>query len=284
MKRIAVYPSVLYGEDYIVESIESVLPYVDRVFVVMMTRPWGETAGVVYQNLWVAWPGNRHGYKFDETRERVIAMNEPRVQILEAYKFDPWNRWGFGVNDIVREREGVVADEVVILDPDCVFSPDEAQKTFAEWEARKEILWAQPQQVETWRTLNWEVTRPRCMVSLHRGDLSLLSTKDAKRRPLMHALKGTVHNLGFSVSEAAMRWKHLVSLAFSPVIGESLPNESWYEEKWLNWKPEVRDLEVSVGCEAAIPCARLYDTMPVPKSVKQRFAQLVEEEKIRWPR
>jgi hypothetical protein len=121
------------------------------------------------------------------------------------------------------------------------------------------------------------------MVSLHRGDLSLLSIKDQKR-PLMYPLHGTVHNLGFSVSEAAMRWKHLVSLAFSPVIGESLPNESWYKEKWLDWKPGYCDLEVSVGCEAAIPFARPYGAERVPESVQKRFAQLVEEGKIRWPR
>lgn len=263
---VAVYPSVLYGEDFVVESIDSILQYVEKVFVVMMTRPWGATAGVMYKGVWVPWP-----QKFDETHELIASMKEPRVEIIEAYKLSPWNRWGFAVNDIVCKMCN--PKEVILIDPDCVFSADEAKRTFSEWDSHLEYFWAQPSQIELWRTPAWQVERPRSMVSLHRGDLSLLSD-GAPEKPKMHQLQSKVHNLGFCVSPQSMQWKHLTALAFSPVIGESMPNEDWYEDRWLAWQPETnnRNLDVSVGTEHAIARAVPYDTSGLPEAIKQRYA------------
>lgn len=265
--RVAVYPSVLYGEDFIVESIQSILPHVDRVFVVMMDRPWGNALGVTYKGEWVPWPD-----RFDETRERIQAMHDPRIEVVEADKFSPANRWGFAVVDVVMPRcPGI--DEVVLLDPDCVFSVEEAAKVFSDWEAHQEYQWASVPQIELWRTPDWQVVRPRSMVSLHRGDLLLLS--DAVRgargaqAPETHTLDGVVHNFGFCVSTETMRWKHLCAMAFSPDVGESLPNPDWYEDKWLAWTPEVRDLDVSIGCESGIPCAVPFAGPPIPASIER---------------
>ena len=141
------------------------------------------------------------------------------------------------------------------------------------WEAHPEYRWAAPGQIELWRTPAWQVDRQRQMVSLHRGDLSLLSHSTEVTRPLTHSLPGRVHNLGFAVSAKTMRWKHLCALAFSPIVGESIPNPSWYEKKWLAWHPETNncDLEVSLGCEAGIVRAVPYDVAGLPASILARY-------------
>lgn len=276
-KRIAVYPSVLYGADFIVESLGTVLPLVDHAFVVMMQRPWGKTSGVQYKGEWVPWPE-----RFDDAREKVKRFG-PLVTVVEDQKDTPWNRWGYGVNVAVRQKLGVDADEVVVMDPDCVFSIEEAGKTFFEWASDTSILWAAPRQVELWRTPAWQVQRQRQMVWLVRGDLSLLNFPDPPgppaRHPAFRILGGEVHNLGFCVSPATMRWKHLTAMAFSPVIGESIPNPDWYERTWLGWHPvnSNQNLEISLGCEAQIPCAVPYDITGLPESIRERYA------KGEWP-
>ena len=268
--RVAVYPSVLYGEDFLRESIASVRPHVDAVYLVLMRRPWGHTEGVIYKGAWVPWPA-----KFDRTREiaEEIQRTDPGIHILDDDTFSPWNRWGHAVNDVV--RKACEPREVVILDPDCVFHEQEAVGAFADWDAHPEYIWGQPEQVELWRTPAWQVVRPRCMVTFARGDLGLLSDDVRKKRgvqaPATCPLAGIVHNLGFCVSERTMRWKHLTSMAFSPVIGESLPNPDWYEEKWLRWTPGTRNLEVSIGSEGSIPCAVPYDVAGLPGSIRRRY-------------
>lgn len=252
--RVALYPSVLYGADFIIESIESVGRFVDAIHVVMMKRPWGGTNGVSYRNSWISWPDH-----FDETREKIASLRNPMVSVITAQKFSPWNRWGYAVSLL-----NLKDDEVVILDPDCVFAADEAARAFAAWDAHPEYQWASVPQVELWRTPEWQVERPRSMVSFHRGDLSLISDDVRRTRgvepPPMHALPGFVFNLGFCVSESAMRWKHLTACAYSPVIDESRPNPDWFDDKWRTWHPERnnRNLEISVGREGAIPCAVPY--------------------------
>lgn len=265
MMRVAIYSSVLYGEDFIVESIWSILPYVDRVFVVFMKRPWGGTLGVSYKGKWISWPE-----KFDNTREKIAAMDEPRVTIIDSEKHSPWNRWGHAY-DLVRGLYTPL--EVLFLDPDCVFSDTEGKTTFREWEEHKEYRWAAPGQVELWRTPAWQIIRPRSMASLHRGDLSVLSFSTEDTRPKTHALAGRIHNFGFCCSESNTRWKHLTALAFSPIIGESLPNPTWFERTWLAWDPVTnnRNLEVSLGCESAISHAAPYETSELPESVKRRY-------------
>ena len=49
-----------------------------------------------------------------------------------------------------------------------------------------------------------------------------------------------------------MLYKHLTALVFSKVIGDSEPDEKWYEDKWLNWEPETKNLEISDGFQHKI--------------------------------
>lgn len=264
--RVAVYPSVLYGSDFIVESINSILSHVDMVYVVMMEKPWGDTKGVTYKGEWVPWPE-----KFDDTREKLAVLNHPRVTVLETYKHSPFERWGFAF-DLVRKSCKTRIDEVVFIDPDCVFRSDQATAVFDDdWAAHPEYQWASVPQIELWRTPAWQVDRARMMVSLHRGNLDLLVSNTEATRPKSYPLAGRVHNFGFACSPQNTLWKHLTAMSFAPVVGESEPNPRWYDVKWAGWEPGIGDLEPSIRCESAIGVPVPYDVAGLPASIKKRY-------------
>jgi hypothetical protein len=267
VERVAVY-RVLYGEDFIQESIRSILPHVDRVFVVKAEKPWCNTDGVSYKGQWVSWPE-----KFDDTRNKVLALNEPRVEIIDDYWPTPKGQLTHIVNDLILPR--VKPQNVVFIEPDHVFSEEQAREAFANWELYSGTQ-ASTRQIEHWKSPLWMVPeRPnRTSVVFHRifghpmGETGFNGASEG-----IHRLPAFVNNLGFCISDKAMYWKHLTALAFGKIIGDSPPNEAWYEEKWLSWNPDTnnRNLEISLGYEWAIPKAVPCPTHLIPLSVWQKF-------------
>jgi len=197
-KTVAVY-RVLYGEDFIQESIKSILPHVNSVLVVKAEKPWGNTKGVTYKGQWVAWPE-----KFDDTREKVLELNEPRVEIVDDYYPTPLGQLSHIVNDLVLPR--FKPENIVFIEPDHVFSEEQAFKAFKAWDEFPGTQ-ATTKQIEHWKTPLWRVPeRPnRTSVVFHR----------IKGQPLgptgfngasgeIHRLPALVNNLGFCISEKVM--------------------------------------------------------------------------------
>jgi hypothetical protein len=267
LERVAVY-RVLYGDDFIQESIRSILPHVDRVFVVKAEKPWGNTEGAFYKGNWVKWPD-----KFDDTREKVLELKEPNVEIIDDYWPTPNGQLTHIVNDLVRKK--CILSDVVFIEPDHVFSEEQAQLAFKAWHSSK-YAQATIRQVEHWKTPLFRVPeRPnRTSVVFHRlmgqpmGETGFNGASGGIPR-----LPAYVNNLGFCISEKNMYWKHLTALAFSRIVGDSPPNEDWYEQKWLNWHPETnnRNLEISLGYEWTIPQAIPCETSLIPESIKTRY-------------
>ena len=56
-----------------------------------------------------------------------------------------------------------------------------------------------------------------------------------------------------------MLYKHNAALDFSAKIKDSIPVESWYKEKWLNWTLETTNLEPSTKHIDQIPKAERYE-------------------------
>ena len=267
LDTVAVY-RILYGEDFIQESIRSILPYVDKVFIVKAEKPWGNTRGVTYKGQWVSWPE-----EFDKTREKIRELNESKVEIIDDYWPTPKGQLTHIVNDLILKR--CKPYTVVFIEPDHVFSAEEAEKAFTSWH-----LYSGPQattrQVELWKTPEFCVPeRPnRTSVVFHRilgspmGETGFNGASEG-----IHRLPAKVHNLGFCLSPQNMYWKHLTALAFSRIVGDSPPNEDWYENKWLGWdeKGNSVNLEISLGYEWTIPLALRYNTEYLPESIRIKY-------------
>lgn len=261
--RLAIY-RVLYGEDWIQESILSILPHVDRVLVAMAPRPWGTSQGIEYKGEWIPWPA-----QFDDTRAKIAALDDQRIEAIEDFYPQPRGQWQHLVNNHALPRG---ATECLFIEPDCVFHESEIDAAMDAWH-RSSAQLATVGQVELWRTPEWVIPpRARSTVWFLRltGPIGLTGGNGWIEGMAYQWLPAAVHNLGFCMSERVMLWKHLTALAFSAEINDALPNPDWYERVWLNWKPGDTNLEISIGEEHTIPYAVPYDVTRLPASIRAR--------------
>ena len=87
--------------------------------------------------------------------------------------------------------------------------------------------------------------------------------------PFVHMLQARVHNLRYSQNPNIMFWRHLVISAYAGVVGDSRPNPDHFDDKWLNWTPETRDIEMSLAHKHTVPQAVPYDTQELPEVIRR---------------
>lgn len=285
----AVY-RILYGQDFIKESIKSLAHNADKIFVCIADRPFGNTSGVTYKGQWIEWPK-----KFDNVREKLQELVEEdsklpqfgnnatlrlkdRLVILDDYCESPKNQLTHIVNDLILPHYPA-PDYVMMMEPDHIFSEYGARNVIMFEMEMSVDKFATVEQVEYWKDPHWRIpNRPNRMGPIiHRlNPGEKLVETGFNGAPVVGEVKRlyeTVHNMGFCISPEVMYWKHLTALAFSKLIGDSVPNESWYEEKWVKWHPlfNNKDLEISLGYEWVIPYAYESDLSELPESIKQKY-------------
>jgi hypothetical protein len=76
----------------------------------------------------------------------------------------------------------------------------------------------------------------------------------------VNELDFVIYNFGYCISPKSMYWKILVSLAFTTVVHDSIPDENWYEDTWLKWDYETnnQNLEISKNYRSDIKKAEKY--------------------------
>jgi hypothetical protein len=239
MKRAAVY-RLLYGEDYIRQSIKAVLPDVDEVFVFWTDRPWGDVTEVIYKGKTVQFPA-----RFDRAIDIVhdMALEHPKIRLIEDWQPTPRNQFTRLVN------EWAAADSVVLVEADQVIrDAGEAFDRFEESGEKVSCL----KQVEYWKTPEYRIPdRDRPGPIFWHPFLPDTLPNGAPDGDLPR-INLFADNYGFAINAETMRWKHLLALAFSPIIGDSIPYEAWYEDVWLAWTPEMRNLEISARHRSSI--------------------------------
>lgn len=266
---VAVY-RCLYGEDFIQESIRSILPHVDRIAVVIAPRPWGASAGVTYRGLYYGWPA-----KFDDLRERVLELQEPKIEIIDDFYPTPFGQHDHLVQNVLALL-GYLPADIMFIEPDHVFEDGEAARTFARWRASSSPVGA-TSQIEWWAPPGY---KPEWRVPERPARASVLFYRDVpagKKLPPTYPVEvvGEVHNLGFCMSEKVMFLKHLTAIAFSSEIADCAPNVDWFEQKWLGWHPweNNHNLEITATLEHLIPRALPCDLQLLPASIRKRYEE-----------
>ena len=171
-------------------------------------------------------------------------------------RYDNLNQFTHFVNDIIIPQYGK-PEEVMIIEVDHIFRKDQIEKSIKEFRSRK-LQCATTRQIEIWKGFKHRVPE-----RINRCGVNFWNLRNLEKMPKtlrqgnirnMHKLSTFVYNLGFAVSERTMYWKHLTALAYSKKIKDLVPNEDWYENKWLNWNEDNNyDLEISKGKEYLIP-------------------------------
>lgn len=212
-----------YGFEFIYKSISSIYSWADKIIVVVSRNPWYTEGELHYR-------GKRVKLVHPEDIDyHINNLNFiPNVQVIEREFSTPLNQWGTLINEYS-------SDLVLTLEPDMVFKDLPKNPGYYD------------NQLEYWKNELWRIPE-RGRV----GPVLYKSPKNIKTRfcnfsqsvPLK-SQKDLVYNYGFCLKPETMLYKHLLALGFSKKIGDSIPGENWYENKWLNWTPKTRNLEIS---------------------------------------
>jgi hypothetical protein len=263
-KTIAIY-RCLYGADFIQQSIKSIIDYVDKIFIFWDDIPWGNVKEVTYKGARIFFPK-----RFDDILDKIRDINTDKIELIYDHVENNINQFSHLVNDIIIPDYDKPED-IIIIEVDQVFRKNEIENALHEF---RNSNWrvAKTRQIELWRSIDFRIPeRPKRtgVVFWNMDGIDKLPDTFRQGEPtdywlnLLHGiytLDAFVHNLGFCVSEQAMFWKHLLALGFSQKIGDTQPNENWFEDKWLTWDfaDNNENLEISRGYESDIPYALRY--------------------------
>lgn len=263
----------LYGEDFVEASVASITDHVDRIFFFLDRTPWGNVTSCTFKERLVQFPKT-----FDRLEEIVagIAVQNPKVSVQFDHQLNNIGQF----TDLVNSRLLPYCkkpDILMVIEVDQVFRTDQLEGALTEFiESGAEC--GITRQVEVWKGLRYRVPeRPQRtgVVFWNLRKRNGLPPTQRQAEPAVGCptirLQAYVHNLGFAVSEPVMFWKHMIALGMSQKIQDSQPNERWYEDKWLAWTPETRDLEIAWGHEHNIPQAVPYDPAELPASIRGRL-------------
>ena len=232
MYRIAIY-RIHYGLDFLEQSVKSIINDVDWVYIFHSSQPWSKRQSLSYLGENIKLP------RLEENVESFIDQKFDSKITYIAKEYDKPDNQYANMYQYIRQHYHSQHPQTLMMEPDMVFAPGDAKKLL-EYDGD----FVSTKQIELWKGMHHRVPqRDRVGPTLWNV-------------PFDHTLKGTyseinVHptiqnyNFGFCLSEKIMLYKHLVAIMGSQDIQDSIPSERWYEDKWLNWKPETTDLEIS---------------------------------------
>ena len=259
----------LYGEDFIQQSINSITNYVDKIFVFWDDIPWGNVSYVIYKGKRIDFPS-----KFDNILEKINELNNPKIVLIYDHVENNINQFTHLVNDYILPNYKK-PDIIMFIEVDYVFRRDQLEKAINEFKS-KDYLVASARQVEIWKDFNYRIPERGRLGTIFWNMNKIDKIPPTGRHAVLQVppfISAYNHNFGFAVSPKVMYWKHLTALAFSQKIGDAMPNEDWYEEKWLKWNYERNNenLEISKGNEHNIPRTDKYDVSQLPETIINDF-------------
>ena len=279
MSTCALY-RILYGEDYIQESLLSVLPHVDHVFIYWADRPWGGPTSATYKGERVEIPWEK-GCMFDGWAERVRPLGHEKISLCGYYQKTPLHQFSNMIDRIKYIHPEICT--VICMEPDFVFSEGGLETALSCYEEVPSTgqFFSVPQ-TEVWKNPCWRIPqrhRPGAWIVDTRG-MSLCPRTGFSAQPLNETIKAlalpeqTMFNMGFAASSKTMWMKHLTAIAFSSTIGDSRPNESWFSDVWSSWAPGMQNLEISLHHEHSIREAERFTPQGMPDYLLNRWSSI----------
>ncbi len=241
MKIYAIY-RMYYGEDFIEASISSILSHVDTVFVFAPKKAFADVhIGRVDKSLNIV----RGMAKKHE--QIVIIENEKHYQSPINQFTDLYNTYIYKVYD--------PPDAVMCIEPDMVWRGLQLNIFIKEFKEGKTNI-INSSQFEFWHNKNWRIPiryRNACILHRLKSGAKMVRTRHSgnPKNHLMVLSDAIVFNLGFCVTPKNMFIKTELGIRYSKKINDSIPNTTWFRDKWLSWDPKNnnRYLEISKGYE-----------------------------------
>ena len=285
MKTIAIY-RLLYGSDFIGESLASIYDHVDAIYCCVGHDAFGGRRITSYFGHDVYLPHDIDGLtdaiaawkRTNDPHNKVHILDNPYATLLKG-------QLQRIVNDLLLPREPD-ATHIFMVECDEVWHEDAIRELFQlvaadtvtdEFMAEPHLFWRSYKYVST-RTNPYAVIRAlkgKKEIGLTGHALMSESANgklDIKRRNT----NIRVHNFGFASAARTIFWKHITALSIGRDLNlDSAPREEWFEQVWRpwNWHTNRReDLCPSKGYETVLPPAQEYPTDLLPAPMKRRIA------------
>ena len=259
-----------YTDDFIQESVLSIEPFVDKIFIFWTHKALADCTSAIYKG---------QTYRFPENENTLVDVYDlccPKIIMIEDYVSDNTSQFTHLANDYILSAYNK-PDMILFIEPDHVFRSDMFQQALEEFQKSGKVC-ASTRQVELWRYPYYVAVPERMRLSSVFWNMKNLNKvpetgKHANPPGSVPFLNAKVHNLGFCMSEKNMFLKHLTALAFSAKLKDSRPDPNWYD-KWLHWKydsPMNKNLEISLGHSNSIQKAELYNVQELPEMIKRQY-------------
>jgi len=257
ISRIAIY-RIHYGLDFLKQSIDSIRHTVDKVFVIYSLNPWVVKDTVNYLGEEISMP------VLHEDVQQFMYTHFGKKRNIEYFRAEtntPANQFRI-YYDLCVERLGHTPSSVLFMEPDMVFYKPMLESLYRELESR-DIPCIGTYQIELWKNHQWRIPqRDRIGPMLwypHRAPN--FTTHFGTWHPQYQIASNHIfnYNFGFCFNPKTMLYKHLTAINFSAAIGDSIPSQEWYRDKWLQWTPETTDLEIASKWKHLIKRAEPYE-------------------------
>jgi hypothetical protein len=280
-RTVAIY-RLLYGSDFIRESLASVYDHVEQIICFVTHEVFGGRRVVKYFGRDVYFPHDIDGLTASIERWRAEHDHAGKVHILaNPYGAELKGQVGRMVNELVLPRFDcshllfVEADEVWRADRLSHLMDVASRRDADEFMGTCKLFWRSPRFVST-------RTNPYCVLRALKGrrQIGITGHALAETDPGLVRLADpgvVLHNFGYAASERTVFWKHLTGLSFSRDARlDSAPREDWFEASWRawNWTTNRRtDLCPSVGHEGAFAPAAEYPFEDLPEEMQRRVRE-----------
>ncbi len=257
-----------YGIEFLKQSISSIINDVDEVFIFYSLDPWVKADEVNYRGKTIKFPQN------PEKVESFLKKNLNNKKIfLQNYECStPLNQFGKLFNKACNIKK-IKPNYVLFMEPDMIFGDNQLKKLRLELKIKFWIRSIIARQIEIWK---YDISKPTnityriplrkkrigpALWKINNHEIETQFGGGALKSKNNYSSFVKILNMGFSLNKNTMLYKHLTAIVFSKIIGDSEPDENWYEDKWLNWKKDTKNLEISKGAQHLIKGASRY-TIP----------------------
>ena len=264
----AVY-RIHYGIDFIKQSINSIINDVDKVFIFYSKDPWVKTDQIIYKNKSIKFPDNPENVDIFLRNN----FNYNKI-IIKQYECEtPLNQFGKLYTKACEYLDSK-PNYVLFMEPDMIFGVNQLKKLKLELDLKFWTNFLIAKQIEIWKYNTTQNSPNSYRIPLRKKRVGPALWKVKKDIEILTQFGGgalkkknnfsyfvKILNMGFSFNKETMLYKHLTAMVFSKIIGDSQPDENWFDDKWLNWKKNTRNLEISLGSQHLIKEAFRY-TIP----------------------
>ncbi|MEO1009097.1 MAG: hypothetical protein AAFX79_11040 [Planctomycetota bacterium] len=278
VRVVGVY-RLLYGSDFIAESLASVYDACDAILCFVGRRPFGGRNSVRYFGREVFFPHDIDGVgdairawaSEHDAASKIRIIENPHDALLK-------NQLGTLVDRYV--LPGYDCTHVLQVECDEVWHADAMAALLHAMEGDadeilsiNDLFWRSPRYVSRRQNPYAVARRITDRTTIGETGNALMSVRDDLRRVQPERVR--VHNFGYASSARTMFWKHLAGLSFSRDLGlDSTPREEWFEDVWRpwNWHANRRtDLCPSIGYPDAFAPAEPYPLDDLPASIRWRL-------------